>query len=74
MTTGTDHPPQAVAGMLSRTADRLRRFFDSDVFYSFRTSPVTVAAFVVTMVCFVAAFFAPWLAPHTPTTSRRSTS
>ena len=52
------------AGFAARAVDRLHRFLDSDVFWSFRTSPVTVVAFVVTMACFVAAFFAPWLAPH----------
>ena len=52
---------------LSRSArlrDSLRRFFDSDVFYSFRTSPVTVLAFLVTLGFFIGAFAAPWLAPH----------
>ena len=56
--------PGVATDPVSRVADRVRRFFDSDVFYSFRASPVTVAAFIVTVVCFVSAFFAPWLAPH----------
>ncbi|MDX1431308.1 MAG: ABC transporter permease [Gammaproteobacteria bacterium] len=45
-------------------ADGIRRFFDGDVFYSFRRSPVTIIAFVVTMVLFALALFAPWIAPH----------
>ncbi len=45
-------------------ADALHRFFDSDVFYSFRTSPVTVISFVITLVIFISAAFAPWLAPY----------
>ena len=48
----------------SRFADSLHRFFDSDVFYSFRRSPVTVLAFIVTAIFFIGAFFAPFLAPH----------
>ena len=64
MTTGADHPRNAALGPVSRITDSLYRFFDGDIFYSFRTSPVTVLAFIVTVVCFAAAFFAPWLAPH----------
>jgi peptide/nickel transport system permease protein len=56
----TDIKPSAGA----RMADALRRFFDSDIFYSFRRSPVTVIAFIVTVLLFVMALFAPWLAPH----------
>ncbi|MBI3452868.1 MAG: ABC transporter permease [Rhodospirillales bacterium] len=44
----------------------LARAFDSDVFYSFRRSPVAVAAAVVTLASFVGAIFAPWIAPHNP--------
>ncbi len=46
-----------------RLRDSLHRFFDSDVFYSFRRSPVTVLAFLVTVIFFVGAFAAPILAP-----------
>jgi peptide/nickel transport system permease protein len=51
-------------GLGARLFDGLRRFFDGDVFYSFRRSPVTIVSFVVTMLFFVAALLAPWLAPH----------
>ena len=47
-----------------RLADNLRRFFGGDLFYSFRRSPITVIAFVVTVVFFVTAFAAQWVAPH----------
>ena len=47
-----------------RVADILHRFFDGDVFHSFRNSPVAVVAFVVTMLLFFLAAFAPWIAPH----------
>jgi len=48
----------------SHFADLVFRFFDSDIFYSFRTSPVTVISFIITILIFIAAAFAPWLAPH----------
>ena len=44
----------------------LARFFDSDVWFSFRRSKVTMVAAGVTAVYFVAALFAPLFAPHDP--------
>ncbi len=46
-----------------RLRDRLQRFLDSDLFYSFRRSPVTVIAFMTTLIIFIAAIGAPMLAP-----------
>jgi peptide/nickel transport system permease protein len=46
--------------------EALRRFLDSDVFYSFKRSPVTVLAAFTTVACIVAAVFAGWIAPHNP--------
>jgi peptide/nickel transport system permease protein len=51
-------------GVGARIVDGFRRFLDGDVFYSFRRSPVTIVASVVTLLLFVAALFAPWLAPY----------
>lgn len=42
------------------------RFFDSDLWWSYRHTPVAIAASVVTLVLFVGAFGAPVLAPHQP--------
>lgn len=42
------------------------RILDSDVFYSFSRSPVTIISAVITTIIFIAAGFAPWLAPHNP--------
>ena len=42
------------------------RFFDSDVWYSFRTSPTAIVAAVVAALCIFCAVFAPWVAPHNP--------
>jgi peptide/nickel transport system permease protein len=46
--------------------DGVRRFRDSDVYYSFKRSPVTIVAAVVTAIFMISALFAPWLAPHRP--------
>lgn len=44
----------------------LKRFFDGDVWYSFRTSPVAMLAAGVAFVCIFCALFADWVAPHHP--------
>ena len=44
----------------------LARWFDSDIGYSFRTSPVTIAAAAIAFVCVFCAVFANWVAPHNP--------
>ncbi|MEO6971856.1 MAG: ABC transporter permease [Rhodoferax sp.] len=44
----------------------LHRWFDGDVGYSFRTSPVAIAAAVVAFACIFCAAFAGWVAPHNP--------
>ena len=48
------------------TTTVLQRFFDGDVWYSFRTSPVAIGAAAVAFVCIVCAVFAEWVAPHDP--------
>jgi peptide/nickel transport system permease protein len=42
------------------------RFFDSDIFYSFRRSPLVIVAAAIVLAYVVAAVFAPWVAPHNP--------
>jgi len=42
------------------------RILDSDIFYSFRKSRVTVVATLVTLVIVFASLLAPWIAPHNP--------
>ncbi len=44
----------------------VRRWFDSDVGHSFRTSPTAIVAALIALVCVVCALFAPWIAPHNP--------
>jgi peptide/nickel transport system permease protein len=42
------------------------RFFDGDIWHSFRTSPVAMFAAAIALVCLVCALFANWIAPHNP--------
>ena len=45
---------------------RLARLLDSDVWYSFRTSPMAILAAVIASLCTFCAVFAPWVSPHNP--------
>ncbi len=49
-----------------RIQDTFHRFFDSDIWYSFKKSKVTVLAACVTAVLMLSAIAAPLIAPHTP--------
>ena len=44
----------------------LRRIWQHDLTYSFRRSPVTIAAAALALICIGAALCAPWLAPYNP--------
>jgi len=57
---------QVSGGTSEMTATALQRFFDGDVWHSFRTSPMAIGAAVVAAVCVFCALFAPWVAPHNP--------
>ena len=50
----------------ARIQDTFHRFFDSDIWYSFKKSKVTVVAACVTAVIMLSAIAAPLIAPHTP--------
>ena len=50
----------------ARIQDTWHRFIDSDIWYSFKKSKVTVTAACVTAVILIAAIAAPIIAPHTP--------
>ena len=47
-----------------RIQDTVYRFFDSDIWYSFKKSKVTIAAACVTVIMILSALTAPWIAPH----------
>ena len=42
------------------------RWLDSDIGYSFRSSPTAVVAALIAFICVFCALFAPWVAPHNP--------
>ena len=46
--------------------DLWRRFFDSDIWWSFKKSPVVVVAFFVTFVIVFSSVFATYVAPYNP--------
>lgn len=52
--------------MSSAAPSALRRFFDGDVWHSFRNSPVAIGAAVVALICLVCAVLADHIAPHNP--------
>ncbi len=52
--------------MAALVASRLRRFTESDLFYSFYRSKVTVVATAVLLLLVLAAVFAPLIAPQNP--------
>ncbi|HLJ20104.1 MAG TPA: ABC transporter permease, partial [Stellaceae bacterium] len=64
MVTESERLPQALAPPRPKSA--LRRALDSDLFYSFRRSPVTVAAAIVAAVLIASALACGWIAPHDP--------
>src|SRR5208282_6511657 len=45
---------------------RLARWWDGDLAYAFRHSPVAVVSGLVLFICLAAALLAPWVAPHNP--------
>jgi peptide/nickel transport system permease protein len=51
---------------LAYITDGWRRFIDSDLFYSFYRSRITVVAAVITFWIILSAILAPWIAPHDP--------
>jgi len=44
----------------------LRRFWEHDLAWSFRRSPVTIVAAALTLICVGAALLAPWISPQDP--------
>ena len=48
------------------TTSAIGRFLDGDVFHSFRSNPVAVAAAIVATIMVLGALFAPLVAPHDP--------
>ena len=54
-----NHPIAAAPGPLAR-------FFDGDVWHSFKNSPTAMVAAAIAAVCVFCSLFAPWVAPYNP--------
>ena len=61
--TGAAVAPNAAA---NPAPGALARFLDSDIGFSFRTSPMAIGAALVALVCIGCALLAPWIAPFNP--------
>jgi peptide/nickel transport system permease protein len=59
-------PAGTPAPIAPKPPGRLYRMWDSDIFYSFRRSPVTMLAALVTIILVGGAIFAPLIAPYDP--------
>ncbi|MBV0890350.1 ABC transporter permease [Paracoccus sp. Z118] len=62
----TDPTTEPTDPVISTPRTRWQRVRDSDIFWSYSHSPVTIIASIVALGLILAAAFAPWLAPHTP--------
>jgi peptide/nickel transport system permease protein len=45
---------------------RIARWLDSDIWHSFKTSPMAMLAAVIAALCVFCSLFAPWVSPHNP--------
>ncbi len=59
-------PPEAPVEAAAPARGFWARFWDSDVFWSYRHNPVAVVSSLVALTLILAAVFAPWIAPHDP--------
>ena len=50
----------------TQTPGFMARWLDSDIWFSFRTSPMAVLAAVIALLCAFCSIFAPWVSPHNP--------
>ena len=63
---GPGATPPVVPAAGARAPGALARFFDGDVWHSFRSSPMAMAAALVMVLCTFSAVFATLIAPHDP--------
>lgn len=54
------------AAKINPVIDALKRFLDSDIFYSYRRSPVTIIASILTLLIVVSSVGAPLITPQNP--------
>ncbi len=60
------HPAAPAAPVVAPAPGAWARFFDGDVWHSFRSSPMAIGAAVVALICLFMAVFASIVAPHNP--------
>jgi len=51
---------------INTAIDILKRFFNSDIFYSYSRSPITIIASILTLLIFICSIGAPLIAPQNP--------
>lgn len=66
MAVNPERPLAAGPGLGERIVDVTKRFFDSDIWYSFTRSPVIIVSAVITLIFVGASAFAPLVAPNNP--------
>jgi peptide/nickel transport system permease protein len=66
-TTPTTTPAAATpAPVVVKPPSMLARFFDGDIWHSFKSSPTAIVAALIALVCIVCSLGADWIAPHNP--------
>jgi peptide/nickel transport system permease protein len=55
-----------MSAAVARPPSRFARMLDSDMLYSFRTSPLAILSAFIALVLALSAILAPWIAPHNP--------
>ncbi|MCA0402138.1 MAG: ABC transporter permease [Proteobacteria bacterium] len=60
------NPSPTPTGEAAPSPSRWARFLDSDLFFAFKTSPVAIASFILSVVMIAAALLAPLLATQDP--------
>lgn len=63
---GSQPPSDALIAEPNWLKDKIVRFRESDVFYSFKRSPVTIVAFTLVVILVTGALVGPFLAPQNP--------
>ena len=58
--------PAAPRAAMAAAPNAWVRFFDGDIWYSFRTSPMAITSATVALLCVLCALFAGFIAPHNP--------
>lgn len=62
----SNQPPSTSVPVAEGNRNIITRALDSDIWYSFRQSKITMVAAFITVTFMLGAFLSPWLAPHNP--------